>query len=69
MLMMRSMLPATMCKIDVWSKEDYTKLAKNCPPEDAGGRLCKQNFYDLYEQDLRIYHKEIFKGGAVKWHK
>jgi hypothetical protein len=44
-------------QIDVWSKEDYTKLAKNVHQRMLAAGFCKQNFYDLYEQDLRIYHK------------
>lgn len=44
-------------QIDVWSKIDYTDLVDRVHQNmiDAGFR--KLNFYDLYEEELKIYHK------------
>ena len=44
-------------QVDIWSKGDYTVLVKTVHQRmiDVGYR--KQNFYDLYEEDLKIYHK------------
>ncbi|MCD8502945.1 MAG: hypothetical protein LRY71_16430 [Bacillaceae bacterium] len=44
-------------QIDVWSKGDYTQMvhAVHSRMKKAGFR--KINFHDLYEKDIKIYHK------------
>ncbi len=51
-------------QIDVWRKTDYTDLVKTVHEKMLAAGFTKQNFYDLYEQDLGIYHKAMrfFKG-------
>lgn len=44
-------------QIDVWSKGDYTELVKAVHQRMTTHGFRKQNFYDLYEEDLKIYHK------------
>ena len=46
-------------QIDVWSKRDYTSLVKTIHQRMLNAGFTKQNFYDLYEQDLKIYHKAM----------
>jgi hypothetical protein len=44
-------------QVDIWSKGDYTELVKTVYERLASAGFRKQNFYDLYEEDLKIYHK------------
>lgn len=44
-------------QIDIWSKGDYTSLVKSVHEKMKASGFMKQNFYDLYEEDLKIYHK------------
>lgn len=44
-------------QIDIWSKADYTELVKQVHERMTSAGFKKQNFYDLYEEDLKIYHK------------
>ncbi len=44
-------------QIDIWSKGDYTELVKTVNQRMTAAGFRKQNFYDLYEEDLKIYHK------------
>ena len=46
-------------QVDVWSKTDYTDLVKSIHQKMLTAGFTKQNFYDLYEQDLGIYHKAM----------
>jgi hypothetical protein len=46
-------------QIDVWSKRDYTSLVKTIHQRMLAAGFTKLNFYDLYEQDLNIYHKAM----------
>mgnify|MGYP001061176295 FL=1 len=46
-------------QVDVWSKTDYTELVKTIHQKMLTAGFTKQNFYDLYEQDLEIYHKAM----------
>ncbi len=44
-------------QIDIWSKSDYTEIAKEVHQSMLTANFTKLNFYDLYEEDLKIYHK------------
>jgi hypothetical protein len=44
-------------QVDVWSKGDYTELVKEVNKRMKAAGFRRQNFYDLYEEDLKIYHK------------
>jgi len=44
-------------QVDVWSKGDYIDLVKEVHKRMTSAGFRKQNFYDLYEEDLKIYHK------------
>jgi hypothetical protein len=46
-------------QVDVWSKGDYTDLVNTIHQKMLDAGFTKQNFYDLYEQDLGIYHKAM----------
>jgi hypothetical protein len=46
-------------QVDVWSKTDYTELVNCIHQKMLTAGFTKQNFYDLYEQDLGIYHKAM----------
>ncbi|WP_213950378.1 hypothetical protein [Tepidanaerobacter syntrophicus] len=46
-------------QVDVWSKGDYTKLVKTVHQKMLGAGFTKQSFYDLYEDDVKIYHKAM----------
>ena len=46
-------------QVDVWSKGDYTEAVNTVHQKMLGVGFTKQNFYDLYEQDLGIYHKAM----------
>ena len=55
----RELITGNYIQIDVWSKKDYTNIVDRVHQNmiDAGFR--KLNFYDLYEDDLKIYHKAM----------
>lgn len=44
-------------QIDVWSKGDYTDLVNKVHNRMKKVGFIKLNFYDMYENDLKIYHK------------
>ncbi|WP_350343224.1 hypothetical protein PRVXT_002514 [Proteinivorax tanatarense] len=44
-------------QLDIWSKGDYTELVKEVHKNMKEAGFIKLNFYDLYEKDLKIYHK------------
>ena len=44
-------------QIDIWSKSDYTEIAKEVHQSMLTANFTKLNLYDLYEEDLKIYHK------------
>lgn len=44
-------------QIDVWSKKDYTDLVDKVHQNMIDGGFRKLNFYDLYEDELKVYHK------------
>lgn len=46
-------------QIDVWSKNDYTELVKSVHEKMSAVGFRKQGFYDLYEDDTRMYHKAM----------
>ena len=46
-------------QVDVWSKGDYTDLVNAVHKRMLAAGFIKQSFYDLYEQDLKIYHKAM----------
>ena len=46
-------------QIDVWSKGDNTDLVNAVHEKMMAAGFTKQNFYDLYESDLGIYHKAM----------
>jgi hypothetical protein len=46
-------------QVDVWSKTDYTELVNSVHQRVLAAGFTKLNFYDLYEQDLGIYHKAM----------
>lgn len=46
-------------QIDVWSKGDYTNLVNAVHKKMLAAGFTKQYFYDLYENDLKIYHKAM----------
>jgi hypothetical protein len=46
-------------QVDVWSKGDYTKLVKTVHQKMLDAGFIKQSFYDLYEDDVKIYHKAM----------
>lgn len=46
-------------QVDVWSKTDYTELVQSVYERMLAAGFVKQNFYDLYEEDLKIYHKAM----------
>lgn len=46
-------------QVDVWSKGDYTDLVKAVHEKMLAVGFTKQSFYDLYEEDVNIYHKAM----------
>lgn len=44
-------------QIDVWSKKDYTDLVDRVHQNMIDAGFIKLNFYDLYEDELKVYHK------------
>lgn len=44
-------------QLDIWAKGDYTNLVKEIHQSMKEAGFIKLNFYDLYEKDLKIYHK------------
>lgn len=44
-------------QVDIWSKTDYTSLAKEVHKCMLTAHFRKLNFYDLFEDDTRTYHK------------
>lgn len=44
-------------QIDIWSKSDYTEIAKEVHQSMLTEGFTKLNFYDLYEEDTKTYHK------------
>lgn len=46
-------------QVDVWSKTDYTKLVEKVHRSMIENDFMKDNFYDLYEDDTKTYHKAM----------
>lgn len=46
-------------QVDIWSKGDNTRLVGTVHQKMLAAGFRKQNFYDLYEEDLKIYHKAM----------
>lgn len=46
-------------QVDIWSKRDYTVLAQTVHQKMLSAGFIKKAYYDLYEQDLKIYHKAM----------
>ena len=46
-------------QVDVWSKKDYGKLVEAVHKKMLAAGFVKQSFYDLYEEELKIYHKAM----------
>ena len=46
-------------QVDIWSKGDYTALAQTVHQKMLSAGFVKKAYYDLYEQDLKIYHKAM----------
>lgn len=44
-------------QVDVWSKNDYSKIEKNVHQGMLSSGFLKQSFHDLYENDTKVYHK------------
>ena len=44
-------------QLDLWSKSDYTELIREIHKYMKEAGFIKLNFYDLYEKDLKVYHK------------
>lgn len=44
-------------QLDVWSNSDYTDLVNTVHALMQEAGFIKLNYYDLYENDLKIYHK------------
>lgn len=44
-------------QIDIWSKTDYTELVKKVHQSMLAANFIKQRYYDLYEEDTKVYHK------------
>ena len=53
----RELITGNFIQIDVWSKRDYTDLVDKVHQKMIDAGFIKLNFYDLYEEDLKIYHK------------
>ena len=53
----RELITGNYIQIDVWSKEDYTSLSKQVHRKMIDAGFTKISFYDLYEEDLKVYHK------------
>ncbi len=46
-------------QVDIWSKKDYTDLANTVHEKMVEAGFRKLNFYDLYEEELKVYHKAM----------
>lgn len=46
-------------QVDVWSKRDYTQLVQDVHEKMVLAGFRKREFYDLYENDTKIYHKAM----------
>lgn len=46
-------------QVDVWSKSDYTDLVSEVQERLKEVGFRRINGYDLYEEDLKIYHKTM----------
>lgn len=44
-------------QLDIWSKSDYTELVNEVHNLMIEAGFVKISFYDLYEKDLKVYHK------------
>lgn len=55
-------------QIDIWSKTDYTNLAKEVHQSMLAANFIKQRYFDLYEKDTKVYHKVMrFLKEDEKW--
>ena len=46
-------------QIDIWSKSDYTEVVKKVKDLLINVGLKRLNEVDLYEEDIKIYHKGL----------
>ncbi|OLS02554.1 hypothetical protein [Tissierella creatinophila] len=53
----RELITGNYIQIDVWSKKDYTDLVDSVHQKMIEAGFIKLNFYDLYEEELKVYHK------------
>ncbi|WP_026478167.1 hypothetical protein [Alkaliphilus transvaalensis] len=44
-------------QLDLWTKSDFTDLVSEVHSCMKQAGFIKLNFYDLYEKDLKVYHK------------
>jgi hypothetical protein len=44
-------------QIDIWSKGNFNKLAKEVEKRMLENGFRKINYFELYEKDTKIYHK------------
>ncbi len=57
-------------QIDLWSKVDYTELARNIHSLMTQAGFYKVNFHDLYEKNSTTYHKVMrYVKEELKCHK
>ncbi|WP_026673615.1 hypothetical protein [Alkalihalobacterium bogoriense] len=59
-------------QIDVWSKGDYNQLVIDVHNRLKEVGFRKLNFYDLYEKDIKVYHKVmryVIEKEAQRWRK
>lgn len=53
----RELVTGYYLQLDLWSKQDYTALVETICQQMEQAGFVRQNFYDLYETDLQVYHK------------
>lgn len=53
----REIITGNYIQIDVWSRKDYTELVDRVHQYIIEAGFRKLNFYDLYEDELKVYHK------------
>lgn len=53
----REIITGYFIQIDIWSKTDYTSLAREVEENILAANFIKQRYFDLYEKDTKVYHK------------
>ncbi len=46
-------------QVDIWSKQDYSTVVNTVWERMVQADFRRLNFYDLYEEELKIYHKAM----------